>query len=106
MKLEWMDDAKCLGVIDDMWDESTPRPEALRFCFRCPVIADCVRYGLSANYSSDWGVLGGLGLFDRQRIRAGKATVEQLWAVRMGKLVVADLEEALVEDYVRQVTRT
>ena len=100
---EWMEQAGCLGVIDEMWDESTPRPDALRFCFRCPVIRECVRYGLARPYASDAGVLGGLGLYDRQRVRAGKATVPQMWRARIGELVDADWDAALDEQYVRSM---
>ena len=100
---EWMEQAGCLGVIHEMWDESTPRPDALRFCFRCPVIRDCVRYGLARPYASDAGVLGGLGLYDRQRVRAGKATVPQMWRARIVELVDADWDAALDEQYVRSM---
>ena len=100
---EWMEQAGCLGVIDEMWDESTPRPDALRFCFRCPVIRECARYGLARPYASDAGVLGGLGLYDRQRVRAGKATVPQMWRARIVELVDADWDAALDEQYVRSM---
>ena len=102
---EWMEQAGCLGVIDEMWDESTPQPDALRYCFRCPVIRECARYGLARPYASDAGVLGGLGLYDRQRVRAGKATVPQVWSARMEELVLADWDAALTEDYVRTMPR-
>jgi len=98
VKYEWMEDARCLDVLHPMWDESTPGTEALRFCFRCPVIHECANYGLSAKYSSDWGVLGGLGLFDRQKIRAGKTTVAKVWKMRLAKLVLAEHEQALTEN--------
>jgi hypothetical protein len=98
-----MEQAGCLGVIDEMWDESTPRSDALRFCFRCPVIRECVRYGLARPYASDAGVLGGLGLYDRQRVRSGKATVPQMWRARIVELVDADWDAALDEQYVRSM---
>ena len=100
---EWMEQAGCLGVIDSMWDDSTPSPDALRFCFRCPVIRECARYGLARPYASDAGVLGGLGLYDRQRVRAGKATVPQMWRARIVELVDADWDAALDEQYVRSM---
>ena len=100
---EWMRDAACLGIIDEMWDDSSPRPEALRICFRCPVMKDCARYGLSRPYASDAGVLGGMGLYDRQRIRAGKSTPGKVWAMRLKELVDADWDEALDEQYVRSM---
>ena len=102
---EWMEHAGCLGVIHEMWDESIPRPDALQYCFRCPVIRECARYGLARPYASDAGVLGGLGLYDRQRVRAGKATVPQMWRDRMEELVLADWDAALTEDYVRTMPR-
>ncbi len=100
---EWMRDAACLGIIDEMWDDSSPRPEALRICFRCPVMKDCARYGLSRPYASDAGVLGGMGLYDRQRIRAGKSTPGKAWDMRLKELVDADWDEALAEDFVRMM---
>jgi hypothetical protein len=100
-----MRDANCLGVIDPMWDESTPSVDALRMCFRCPVMRDCARYGLSRPYASDAGVLGGLGLYDRQRIRSRRATVPQMWAFRLRELVAADWEAALDEEFARAMPR-
>jgi hypothetical protein len=102
---EWMRDAGCLGVIDAMWDQSTPSVDALRMCFRCPVIRQCARYGLSRPYASDAGVLGAMGLYDRQRVRAGKATVPQMWAFRLRELVAADWEAAKDEQYARSMPR-
>lgn len=102
---EWMGQAACLGVVDEMWDESTPRPDALRYCFRCPVMRECAQYGLARPYASDAGVLGGLGLYDRQRVRAGKASVSQMWRARIAELVLADWDEAMTEDYVRTMPR-
>ena len=100
---EWMRDAHCLGVIDEMWDESTPSVDALRMCFRCPVIRECARYGLSRPYASDAGVLGGMGLYYRQRVRAGKVTVGQVWLFRMQELVLADWQNALDEQFMRDM---
>ena len=102
---EWMPQAECLGVIDGMWDESTPQPDALRYCFRCPVIRECAGYGLARPYASDAGVLGGLGLYDRQRVRSRKATVPQVWALRMRELVEHDWSAALDEDFRRTMPR-
>ena len=104
-KHEWMGQAACLNVIDPMWDESLAAPDALRFCFRCPVIRDCVKYGLARPYASDAGVLGGLGLYDRQRVRSGKATVPQVWALRLSELIEHDWSEALDEDFRRMMPR-
>jgi hypothetical protein len=100
---EWMRDAACLGMIDGMWDESTPSVEALRVCFRCPVQRQCLRYGLERVDASDAGVLGGLGLYDRERIRHGKVTVGEMLARRLDVLVRADWNEALGEDYARMM---
>jgi hypothetical protein len=88
-----------------MWDDSTPTADALRFCFRCPVIRDCAGYALERNYASDAGVLGGLGLYDRERIRAGEVTVEQVWESRLRRLVVADWLDALDEQFARAMPR-
>jgi hypothetical protein len=103
--LTWMADAGCLGVVDAMWDDSTPTAETLRFCFRCPVRRECADYALERNYASDAGVLGGLGLYDRERIRAGEATVEQVWESRLRRLVESDWQEALDEQFVRSMPR-
>jgi hypothetical protein len=102
---EWMQDARCRGVIDPMWDSSVPVTEALRFCFRCPVRAECAAYGLSRPYASDAGVLGGLGMYDRQRIRARKTTLSGMWRFRLNQLVLSDWETALDEQFVRQMPR-
>ncbi len=102
---EWMGRAACLGFVDPMWDESTPSTDALRFCFRCPVQKECAAYGLSRPYASDAGVLGGLGLYDRQRIRERVVTVSKAWAIRLRDLVQSDWDEALAEDYARTMPR-
>ena len=102
---EWMQDAACLGILHEMWDEHTPRPDALRYCFRCPVIRQCANYGLQRPYASDAGVLGGLGLYDRQRVRSRKSTLGQAWGLRMEDLVRHDWNRALAEDYARTMPR-
>lgn len=98
---EWMMQAGCRGKIDEMWDESTPSQEALRMCFRCPVRPECGEYGLSRASASDAGVLGGLGLYDRDKIREGKKTVEQVLKFRLSQLIGADWDDALAEDFRR-----
>ena len=102
---EWMAQAGCLGVVSPMWDDSTPTPDALRYCFRCPVIRECAAYGLSHPYASDAGVLGGLGVYDRQRIRERVTTVRKVWAMRLRDLVNADWDAAKDEDFVRSMPR-
>jgi hypothetical protein len=65
--MEWMQEAACLGVLHEMWDEHTPRPDALRYCFRCPVIKQCANYGLhdptprTQACSAAWGFTIGSG---------------------------------------------
>jgi hypothetical protein len=100
-----MADARCLGVIDPMWDESTPSVDALRMCFRCPVIRECAKYGLSRPYASDAGVLGGMGLYDRQRVRSRKVSVRQVWVFRLQEVVAVDWEAAKDEQYARSMPR-
>jgi hypothetical protein len=75
---EWMGRAACKGMVSELWDDNVPEPDALRVCFRCPVQRDCLQYGLRRAFASDAGVLGGTGVYDRQRIRAGKVTVRQV----------------------------
>ena len=87
---EWMERAACKGVVSDRWDENVPDPDALRVCFRCPVQRDCLQYGLRRAFASDAGVLGGTGVYDRQRIRAGKVTVREVLMGNLRRLVVAD----------------
>jgi hypothetical protein len=96
---EWMRQARSLGAIDEMWDDSTPSAEALRMCFRCPVRRDCAEYGLKRPSASDAGVLGGLGLYDRDRVREGKVTVQQAWDARLSQLVAHDYDEALADEF-------
>ena len=102
---DWMRDAACLGHEGPMWDDNTPSPDALRFCFRCPVRAECVQYGLKNVDASDAGVLGGVGFYDREKIRAGTLTVEQAQAHRLSVLVAHDWDEALTEDFARTMPR-
>lgn len=103
--LEWMRDASCLGLVDGMWDANTPSAEALRMCFRCPVRRQCMAYGLRRNYAADAGVLGGLGVYDRQRVRDGEWTVADAVAHRLQVLVDADHQEALDEEFARTMPR-
>jgi hypothetical protein len=102
---EWMRDAACLGMLDPMWDESTPPVEALRVCFRCPVQRQCLKYGLDRRDASDAGVLGGTGLYDREQVRAGRRTAGEVLAARLGRLVASDWDEALDTDFVWSMPR-
>lgn len=101
--VEWMQDARCRDVLTGVWDENTPTPEATRFCFRCPVQRQCLAYGLRRVYASDAGVLGGLGLYDRQRIRSRKSTIPKMLAARLRELVAHDWSEALGEQMIREM---
>ena len=101
----WMRQAECRGKVDGMWDESTPSPEALRVCFRCPVRRECAEYGLARHTTADAGVLGGLGLYDRDRVRDGKVTLEEAWDRRLRELVEHDAERAQDEQFVRDMPR-
>ncbi|HEY7824935.1 MAG TPA: WhiB family transcriptional regulator [Acidimicrobiia bacterium] len=103
--IDWMADAACLGKVDAMWDDSTPSPEALRLCFRCPVQRTCAEYGLARVPASDAGVLGGLGLYDRDKVRDAKRTVQEAWAIRLNLLVASDWDDALSEDFARMMPR-
>ena len=102
--MDWMTDAACRDVSTPLWDANVPSPEVTRYCFRCPVRSECLAYGLRRVYGSDAGILGGLGLYDRQRIRSRKATVPQMWALRMQELVMHDWAEALDEQMIREMT--
>jgi len=102
---DWMQKAACLGLIDEMWDDSTPTNDALRVCFRCDVRTECAQYGLARPPASDAGVLGALGLYDRDRIREGKKDINQVWQFRMNKLLNADWDDAMAEDYARLMPR-
>jgi len=104
-ELLWMRQAECLGMVDAMWDENTPSAEALRMCFRCPVRRECAEYGLARVDASDAGVLGGTGMYDREKVRAGTLNLQQVWDRRLGTLVDADFEEALTEDFARTMPR-
>ena len=103
--LDWMSKAECLGVNNPMWDDSTPTPDALRFCFRCPVRPQCAVYGVRRNYASDAGVLGATGVYDRQRIRERKTTMQKVWDLRLRDLVLSDWDDALAEDFARTMPR-
>lgn len=102
---DWMQKAACLGMISEMWDDSTPTPDALRVCFRCPVRKQCAEYGLRRPPASDAGVLGGLGLYDRDKVRDGSRTFEQMSEFRLRQLVAADWESAKDEDFARLMPR-
>lgn len=87
---EWMGSAACKGMVSDMWDESLPGPDALRVCFRCPVQRDCLDYGMRRPFASDAGVLGGTGVYDRQRVRLGKKRMGEVLSANLRRLVLAD----------------
>jgi hypothetical protein len=87
---EWMGRAACKGMVSELWDDNVPEPDALRVCFRCPVQRECLDYGLRRPFASDAGVLGGTGVYDRQRLRAGKVTVREVLMGNLRRLVIAD----------------
>jgi hypothetical protein len=99
--LDWMGRAGCLGMVDGMWDDGVPSADALRVCFRCPVIRTCAEYGIDRVFASDAGVLGGLGVQDRDRVRTGEVTLEVAWERRRRWLVAVDWEAAKDEDLIR-----
>ena len=101
----WMKQAECHGFVDTMWDDNTPSPDALRFCFRCPVQMECAEYGLARPNASDAGVLGGLGLYDRERIREGRQTVAEAWEHRRAILEQHDFELAQAEEFAQLMPR-
>jgi hypothetical protein len=102
---EWMAAAACRNLVSHIWDDNTPTPQATSICFRCPVQLECVGYGLRRVYGSDAGVLGGLGLYDRQRVRARRWTLHQAWRYRLAELVAHDWDRAIAEDRARRAPR-
>ena len=102
---DWMRDAACRELVDPMWDENVPTPDAMRLCFSCPVVRQCAEYGLARPHASDAGVLGGLGLYDRQRVRTGQASLDAMWQMRLDELVAHDWEDAIDEDFARTMPR-
>ena len=99
---EWMAQAACKDVQSPLWDANVPSPEVTTYCYRCPVRVDCAAYGLRRVYGSDAGVLGGLGLYDRQQVRSRKATLPQMWDFRLRELVMHDWNLALDEQMIRE----
>lgn len=69
----WWDDAECLGADVELFYRLSPT-EALGYCGRCPVVAECLRDALRyeglAKHRTPAGVRGGKTAADRARLLA------------------------------------
>ena len=79
----WQDDALCSQIGDQsLWfperGESTAVAKAV--CGRCPVWRDCLAFEEASRSETSHGVWGGLSVEDREAVRAGRVTAEEVRA--------------------------
>jgi len=72
--LSWQDEALCQQIgLEVFFPRTDNSPEhfkqAKEICQRCPVIAECLDFGLDEPF----GVFGGTSPYDRRRIRLRQA---------------------------------
>jgi hypothetical protein len=77
--VSWKQRASCKGREDLDWFGFTI--DTIRVCSGCPVRMDCLFEGLAEEESS--GTWGMTSEAQRRRLRAGKATVEEIWDANM-----------------------
>lgn len=75
MVVIWPEDAACYGMAPQ-FDEDSMYREAFLVCFRCPVIDACYDTMMRRSRDNDYGLWGGLGRFQRLRIRERRSTRE------------------------------
>ena len=77
--MRWQTTALCRNTAHDWWaDDMTKQMGDL--CGRCPVRLDCLMEALPRDNFEDVGVWGGTTPAQRRAIRAGRMSVESLWA--------------------------
>jgi hypothetical protein len=88
--VSWKDRAACKDRTNVDWFGFSPN--TVRICSGCPVRMDCLFEGLAEEESpGTWGMTSEA---QRRRLRAGKATVEEIWD---GNMREAGLRQAVEE---------
>ena len=77
--MSWQQRAACLGHLTTDWDAQDLTLDCATTCYVCPVRIECFGEAITRGRDSDVGVWGGTTLADRERIRAGKETVHDIW---------------------------
>lgn len=77
--MRWQDKAACRQSKADWWGDDMTR-DMWRMCSTCPVRVDCLLEALQRDNFEDVGIWGGTTPAHRRAIRAGRMTVEDLWA--------------------------
>ena len=70
--LAWMDSAACQGAPAEFFyaeDAGAQYREAKTFCRACPVVAECLDYGMR----DQWGVYGGMTARERMKLRRSRS---------------------------------
>jgi hypothetical protein len=77
--VSWQRRAACAGEINGDWYASEITLDCATTCFVCPVRIDCYSEAIIRQRDGDVGVWGGTTLAQRERIRSGRATLNDVW---------------------------
>ncbi|MFA9432918.1 MULTISPECIES: WhiB family transcriptional regulator [unclassified Egicoccus] len=91
--MTWRERALCQAVPEMPWEnDGKPTVEQLRVCLACPVLRDCAGFAESAacKVGDDAGVLAASNPTDRQAIREGRRSWEDVWARARRRVEVHD----------------
>ena len=88
MVVIWHDDAACAGMTPQ-FDEDMMYREAFLVCLSCPVIDRCYEAIMRRPRDNDYGLWGGLGRFQRLRIRDRQSTREREFQRNIAQFVDA-----------------
>jgi hypothetical protein len=77
--MSWQARAACSGDLSGDWDEQDLTLDCATTCYVCPVRIECFSEAITRSRDSDVGIWGGTTLAQRERIRSGRTTVQQVW---------------------------
>ena len=82
----WRRQANCYRRGGDLFDHDTWHRPALELCRDCPVKRDCLEDALQRKQASDCGVWGFSSLAQRERMRQGHTTPQNVWAYNQQRI--------------------
>lgn len=77
--MSWKQRAECAGDLSDDWYANEITLDCATACYVCPVRIDCYGEAITRHRDADAGIWGGTSVAQRERIRSGRATLQDVW---------------------------
>ncbi|RLP08160.1 Transcription factor WhiB [Propionibacterium australiense] len=74
---EWMMQAACRGMGDDLFPEASEQQSARSICTKCPVRRECLAVALDDRI--EWGIWGGMTERERRALLRERPCVKSWW---------------------------